>query len=235
MVIHGGCLNLKLDHQFIDVPESHAILLSPGHTEHFYFAQHCDTHHSWIAVAPEALSQQMRIEFAALRGPIPFLGRMASLLAIAKNNAAPFAGNESLQNGLYLGLAISILCDFASAVSTGHKVTNAGDIALAQMERFLDDTYTRPMALNEIARAAGVSQQYLLKLCRIAGKPTPMMQLYAKRLDMAADLLLHTGFSVAEIAEQCGFVNQFHFSRRFKQRLGLSPLAWRNKLWKHGH
>jgi AraC family transcriptional regulator of arabinose operon len=234
VVIHSGCLSLELDDETIDVPESHGILLSPGHREHFFFAQDRDTHHSWVAVAPHALNPELHAEFAALRGPIPFLGHMARLLAIVKRNAAPFLGPVSLQNGLCQGLAISILCDFASAVSAGHKIATCSDMALLQMERFLDDRYARPLGLKDIARAAGVSQQHLLKLCRATGKPTPIKQLYAKRLEVAADLLLHTGFSVAEIAEQCGFVNQFHFSRKFKDSVGRSPLAWRNELWKSG-
>ncbi len=235
VVIHSGSLSLKLDHETIEVPENHGVLLAPGHTEHFFFARDRDTHHSWVAVAPDAIPQEMRDEFAHLRGPVPFLGRMASLLAIAKKNSGPTCGPESLQEGLYLGIAISILCDFATFVSAGHRLATASDVVLAQMEQFLDDTYTRPIALKEIARAAGVSQQHLLKLCRAAGRPTPMKQLYAKRLEIATDLLLHTGFSVAEIAQQCGFVNQFHFSRKFKQAIGHSPLKLRDLLWKHGH
>lgn len=156
-------------------------------------------------------------------------------MTIAKKYTPSISSRETLQNGLYEGLAISILCDFASAVRAGNKAATASDTVLSQMESFLNDTYTRPLTLKEIARATGVSQQHLLKLCRLAGKPTPMKQLYAKRLEMAADLLLHTGFSVSEIAEHCGFVNQFHFSRKFKQSVGKSPLSWRNHLWKHGH
>jgi AraC-like DNA-binding protein len=160
---------------------------------------------------------------------------MASLMGIAKKDTASISCPETLRNGLYQGLAVSILCDFASAVRAGYKAATASDTVLSQMECFLNDTYTHSLTLREIARAAGVSQQHLLKLCRIAGKATPMKQLYAKRLEMAADLLLHTGFSVSEIAEQCGFVNQFHFSRKFKQSVGRSPLAWRSQLWKDGH
>jgi AraC-like DNA-binding protein len=235
VIIHRGRLRLEVDEETLEVPENYGVLLGPGHIEHFFFAQDRETHHSWVAIAPDSLSEELRKEFAVLRGPIPFLGRMATLMGIAKKNTAPASSPETLQNSLYHGLAVSILCDFASAVRAGHKPSTASDTVLSQMECFLSDTYTRPLALKEIARAAGVSQQHLLKLCRVAGKPTPMKQLYAKRLEMAADLLLHTGFSVSEIAEQCGFVNPFHFSRKFKQSVGQSPLVWRSQLWKCGH
>jgi transcriptional regulator GlxA family with amidase domain len=100
------------------------------------------------------------------------------------------------------------------------------------MDHFIADQYTQPLTLGDIARAAGVSRQHLLKLCWKSGKPTPMQQLYNKRLEIAADLLLQTGSSVGEIAERCGFVNVFHFSRKFKEAYHRSPLTWRNSLWK---
>lgn len=232
VIIHSGQLCLKLDDETINVPENYGILLSPRHREHFFFAPDRDTHHSWVAIAPHALTIEMRRQFAAFPGPIPFLGRMASLLDLARKASVFFSGAESLQMGFYQGLAISILCDFASAVCSGYKKANAGEAVLSRMERFLADSCTDPLTLNDIARAASVSRQHLLKLCRAAGKPTPIKQMYAKRIELAADLLLHTGFSVAEIAEQCGFVNQFHFSRKFKQATGSCPQAWRNHLWK---
>jgi transcriptional regulator GlxA family with amidase domain len=72
----------------------------------------------------------------------------------------------------------------------------------------------------------------LLKLCRQSGKPTPTDRLYAKRLEVASDLLLNTSFSMAEIAEQTGFLNQFHSSRKFKQAIANGTSAWRGRLWK---
>ena len=232
VVIHRGSLSLKLDDTVIDVPEDHGILLSPGHVEHFLFAKDQKTHHSWIAVAPEALSPELRHEFLALRGPIPFLGRMAALMDTVRMNCVPCHGAESLHNGFYEGLAVSVLCDFAAAVSEGCSNATAGDKVLLQMDRFLTEAFARSLTLNDIARSAGVSRQYLLRLCRIAGRPTPMKQLYSKRVEIAADLLLHTGLCVAEIAEQCGFADQFHFSRKFKESLGRSPQAWRTSLWR---
>jgi AraC family transcriptional regulator of arabinose operon len=233
VVIHSGSLTLTLDDDVIDVPEHHAILLSPGHREHFHFARDQETRHSWIALAPVVVAKDLRREFLQFRGPFPFLGRMASLLDVARQGLAPVREADSLHNRIYEALAIAILCAFASAVNDGRKSAEVNKTMLWRMDRFIADSYARPLTLNDISRAAGASRQHLLKTCRISGKPTPMDQLYAKRLEVAADLLLHTGFSIAQIAEQSGFPNQFHFSRKFKQAFGRSPSAWRGHLWKH--
>jgi AraC-like DNA-binding protein len=232
VIIHSGNLTLTLDNELIEVPENHAILLSPGHREHFSFARDQETRHSWIALAADAQSEELREDFAKYRGPFPFLGRMASLLDIARHGLAPSAKPDLLHNRIYEELATAILCAFACAVCDGHNASENSQPVLGRMERFIAENYARPLTLDLVARAAGVSRQHLLKLCRLANKATPMDQLYAKRLEVASDLLLHTGFSIAEIATQSGFLNQFHFSRRFKQSLGSSPSAWRGRLWK---
>jgi len=232
VIIHSGNLTLTLDHEVIEVPENHAILLSPGHREHFSFARDQETRHSWIALAADAQSEELGEDFAKFRGPFPFLGRMASLLDIARHGLAPTTQPDPLHNRIYEELATAILCAFACAVCDGHKASENSQPVLARMERFIAENYARPLTLDLIARAAGISRQHLLKLCRLANKATPMDQLYAKRLEVASDLLLHTGFSIAEIATQSGFLNQFHFSRRFKQSLGSSPSTWRGRLWK---
>ena len=232
VIIHRGSLTLTLDHEVLEVPENHAILLSPGHTEHFHFAGDRETRHSWVALAADFPSHDLREDFARFGGPFPFVGRMASLLDNARQGLTPVSAPAALHDRIYEALATAILCAFASAVCDGHKAAETSEPLLWRMERFIAESYTRSVTLNDISRAAGVSRQHLLKLCRLSCKPTPMDQLYAKRLEVAADLLLHTGFSMAEIAEQTGFSNQFHFSRKFKQGLGSSPSAWREHLWK---
>lgn len=232
VVIHSGSLTLNLDGETIDVPENHGILLSPGHREHFFFAADSETRHSWVAIDPSSVAANLRKGFGLSRGPMPFLGRMASLLDFARKEFVVGSEENVVDNGFYYGLALAILCDFSATVTNGGNVVQANQTVLWKMDRFLAESFSRPLVLNDIARAIGVSRQHLLKLCRGAGRPTPIKQLYAKRLEAATDLLLHTGFSIAEIADQCGFVNQFHFSRKFKEILGCSPSTWRGRLWK---
>lgn len=231
VVIHEGFLTLMLDRKVIEVPEGHGILLSPGHLEHFHFARHRETRHSWVAVEPSLISPNLQMELQSYPGPLPFLGRMAGLLDMARYDSVTPPKSDFLHVSACESLGMTILCEFASAVRDRRKATRPSETVLWRMDRFLAESYAVPLDLNDIAHAAGVSRQHLLKLCRMAKRPTPMEQLYAKRLDMASDLLLHTGFSIAEIADQTGFLNQFHLSRRFKARTGKSPSVWRGQRW----
>lgn len=231
VVIHQGCLNLKLDQEDIFVPEGQGILLSPQHREHFQFSPTQETHHSWCAIEPRAVPPSIRILFQQFRGPAPVVGRMNHILNIGRAMLFP-SREEELENAFYLGLALAVMSDFAMAVRNGKIIVSPADSVLARMNLFISDHYRKPVTLDNIARSAGVSKQHLLKLCRANGKTTPVQQLYNKRLEAAAELLLNTGFSISEIADRCGFVNAFHFSRKFKEAYGRSPSAWRDTVWK---
>lgn len=232
VVIHRGDLNLLLDNERIHVPAGYGILLSPGHREHFLFSRDQETHHSWCAVAPKAIPVAMRTQMKAHRGPIPFAGRMLTLLEMSRRAQPSGAAEEPVQAGFYLGLGLALLCDFVLAARCGHLPDTSAEMLLVKMERFIWEQHARRLALQDIARAVGISRQHLLKLCRLHGRPTPISQLYKARLEAATDLLRQSGLSINDIAEKCGFVNIFHFSRKFKETYGQSPGAWRKELWR---
>ena len=56
---------------------------------------------------------------------------------------------------------------------------------------------------------------------------TPAKWVMKKRLNLATDLLENTPLSIGEITFECGFENQTHFSRVFKEKMGVSPSQFR--------
>ncbi|MBK8968219.1 MAG: helix-turn-helix transcriptional regulator [Lewinellaceae bacterium] len=57
---------------------------------------------------------------------------------------------------------------------------------------------------------------------------TPGRWLLQKRLSFAANLLLNSDENITQIAFESGFEDVSHFSRAFKQKMGLSPSDFRN-------
>jgi len=234
VVIHRGSLTLRVDKAEIAVGPGQAILLTPNHREHFLFARECETHHSWCAIRPAAIPAKMRRFFRSVRKPAPFDSHLATLLKLGKSTISSFPASDPLGEGFCLGVGLALFFGFALAVQTGGSPKKAGDEALARMEDFISREYSKPLQLADMATAACVSPQHLLKLFRDRKLSTPTNYLYEKRLETAADLLSHTGLSIGEIADRCGFTNPFHFSRKFRQAYGQSPRAWRAKAWSGG-
>jgi AraC family transcriptional regulator of arabinose operon len=228
VVLHTGELDLKLDSRRIRVEAGEAILLSRGHREFFAFSRTQETRHSWCSIHREAIPSGLRKQFAGPIGPAPFLGRMTAFLEEARTISAD--ADAPLRDGFYLGLGLALMCDFALVARQGMPGVVRIE-ALTRLGNFLRNSYADSLSLADLARNAGVSSQHLMKLCRVAGVPTPMQQLYRRRLEAASELLLGTGLSVGEIADRCGFANPFHFSRKFREAYEKSPLRWRQQRW----
>lgn len=78
-----------------------------------------------------------------------------------------------------------------------------------------------------LAELSGWSSGYLHRYCRDALGITPMEFVYRIRLEKACALLREGHLNLAAIAEMCGFTDAYHLSRRFRQRYGMAPGAWR--------
>ncbi|MCJ2050119.1 helix-turn-helix transcriptional regulator [Methylobacterium sp. J-070] len=81
----------------------------------------------------------------------------------------------------------------------------------------------------QVAAAVGVSLRHLQALFRANGRNIAAW-IWQRRLDKAAQRLSDPGglnVSISEVAYRCGFVDQAHFSRRFRDRYGTSPREYR--------
>jgi len=83
---------------------------------------------------------------------------------------------------------------------------------------------------TQVAAAAGVSLRRLQALFREDGRNVAA-HIWERRLEKAARYLSDPGclhIRLGEVAYRCGFVDQAHFSRRFRDRYGVSPRDYRH-------
>lgn len=98
--------------------------------------------------------------------------------------------------------------------------------AVAYIERHLGSA---SLSNREIAEALGISETYFNRKFRAAYGTSPKQFILEKRIRSAKLLLASPEKSVGEIAEACGWSSIYTFSRTFKNIVGLSPTAYRNK------
>lgn len=85
----------------------------------------------------------------------------------------------------------------------------------------------RPVSLAELASAASLSTVHLSRLFRSRFGVGPVSAFEMLRLRRAEGLLLRSNLPISTIARECGFADQYHFSRRFRAAYGVAPRGFR--------
>jgi AraC-like DNA-binding protein len=85
----------------------------------------------------------------------------------------------------------------------------------------------QPLTLPELATAARVSPGHLARVFRQQFGTGPVAAVELIRLARAAIMLQRSNLAVGTISASCGFVNPFHFSRRFRTVYGVPPRTYR--------
>ena len=81
--------------------------------------------------------------------------------------------------------------------------------------------------LPRLLALANMSQEHLTRSFRRYLGATPTAFINAKRLGLAAELLLTTETPVIDVGGLCGFNSQSRFYRLFTERFGCPPKAFR--------
>jgi AraC family transcriptional regulator len=88
----------------------------------------------------------------------------------------------------------------------------------------------RGVALKEVARACDLSVSYFSHAFRHTLGMAPYKWLIEQRVVLSKEKLRDDGLSLSDVAAECGFSDQSHLTRVFRQTVGVSPGAWRRAL-----
>ena len=98
---------------------------------------------------------------------------------------------------------------------------------LLRAKDLADARYAEPLAVDDLARAAGLSKAHFAREFRRAFGESPHAYLLTRRLERAAALLRMTDRSVADICLSVGWQSIGSFTTSFTRTFGLSPTAYR--------
>lgn len=101
------------------------------------------------------------------------------------------------------------------------------DPALRRALAFMEAHLAEPISLTDVAKAVAMAPAAFSRKFKAGLGETYTEHLQGLRLERATTLLLRTQRTVLAIALDCGFGSVEQFHRVFKQRLGMTPLAWR--------
>ena len=100
---------------------------------------------------------------------------------------------------------------------------------------FVAAHYPQTVTVDAMAKEAGLSTFHFARTFKDVVGQTPHQFLTAYRVERAREHLADPEIGLAAIAQYCGFSDQSHLSRVFKQVIGLTPSVYRREQAARGH
>jgi AraC family transcriptional regulator len=94
----------------------------------------------------------------------------------------------------------------------------------------MTERLSEDISLSVPAVACGLSVGYFARAFRISMGMLPYRWLKLQRLLRAKVLLRVANVSLSDVAADCGFADQSHFTRVFTSVVGASPGVWRKQV-----
>jgi AraC-like DNA-binding protein len=107
-----------------------------------------------------------------------------------------------------------------------------GGLARWQVNRvrvFIEEHLTERIRVSDLSTLAKSSPSYFSSAFKRTFGVSPHAYVIRRRVGQAAELMLNSNAPLSEIAINCGFADQAHFSRQFRRTMGRTPSAWRRE------
>ncbi len=119
--------------------------------------------------------------------------------------------------------------DFGVDAPTAHKL-QPGGLATWQARRtlaYVEANLASKMDIDSLANGVALSRSHFSRAFKHSVGMSPMEYVVVRRVERAKTMISGTREPLAEIALACGFADQAHFNRRFRDVVGVTPGRWR--------
>ena len=99
-----------------------------------------------------------------------------------------------------------------------------------QIKRYIEYRYAEDVKISELAEHCGLNRSYMTKCFTEDTGVSPKEYLMRYRMKKAKELLAKDGLPISNVAYTVGYSDPLAFSKMFKNREGVSPLEYREKI-----
>ena len=119
------------------------------------------------------------------------------------------------------------ICIAAKEIVAEKRRQSSNRISEQVLEMIEKEYKNQQLSVQYASNKIGVSPNYLSMIIKRETGVTFVELMTRKRIEQAQKLLIETEMKIKEIAEQCGYVDQYYFSHCFKKITGKSPGGYR--------
>ncbi len=161
-------------------------------------------------------------------------GRTLATLKIFLTQARQVVTSDPLGAKRYVDRALALLShDPASAKAPEADTILAGGLAAWQTRRarsMIEAQLGERLLIAELATAVRLSPSHFARAFKRSVGCSPHHYMLTRRIECAKERMRTTDTPLAQIAVECGFSDQSHFTRCFKRCEGETPTAWHRRV-----
>jgi AraC family transcriptional regulator len=187
---------------------------------------------STIAICPTLLNQATQ---ELMQGEIELIPQLAiddpiiQQLALALKLEIQTGCMSGRLYGELLGTALAARLVQNYAVSKPALEFKANGLPQSQLERVIDyikANLTQDLSILDLATLTGMSESHFSRSFKRSVGVAPYQYLMQQRVERAKQLLAKQSIAISTIALDCGFANQTHLTKVFRQMTGMTPKAY---------
>lgn len=218
-----------IDGHIFTVSPGQALLLAPG-TGYSYQNPHGEYMDDWLHFMPSE-EQPFLLKCPFLNVPFPvgntetFTFFIRQLLWEATYTTAPYAAQNI--EALFTVLLNHLLVAYEERDRL--SLTKPYQKQLQELRLDLQNDASATPSLEACAAKLGISKSYFQHLYTELFGVSFQQDIIQFRIDHARYLLATTDLTLEQVADICGYNNEVHFYRQFKQLTGITPAKYRKR------
>lgn len=215
----------------LTLPAQHGIVID-CHRYHRYASADDSWEFLWIHLKGNAIDALHKILYSnapsaiKITNPLDFYQAVINLInGTEKNDLA-----SSLDQSAAIHKLFNLLINTGqeNEVEQRRRGYNA-DIEHAL--EFIRQNYNKPITVDDMISSLHISKYHFIRLFRRTMGTTPYSYLMNYRINTAKRFLRSTDWSIAIIAEKCGFLDPSNFIAQFKKRTEQKPTEYRRDFY----
>ena len=104
-----------------------------------------------------------------------------------------------------------------------HKTSEPSFLYMEKAKKYVDSNYKEKINIDKLAEISGFSRAHFKRLFSKCYNVSPSEYITMVRIEHAKSMLESDIFTLKEIASQCGFYDEYYFSKVFQKIVGCPP------------
>lgn len=236
LVLLSGRVTSRIDTVVVDRQGPLSIYVPAGSVHGFVFGQDVDgdvlTFSSTLgrSVLPAHYPASLLPDSALVLPMLPT--HMASISPMLEALRSECSGHESGRIAAASWLVALLLLQVQRARSDAENATGAQNDRGLERERnwrtLVDTHFAHQRPVSFYAEQMGITEKTLGRMCAVRFGCSPQQYLHRRLLLEAQRMLLYSSATIADIADELGFVDPSYFTRFYRRMTGTLPSAHRD-------